>query len=306
MFKRLREDINSVFERDPAARHWFEVATCYPGMQAVWIYRVSHWLWTKNIKWLARFIGMLGRWFTGVEIHPGAQIGRRFFIDHATGVVIGETAIIGDDCTLYHGVTLGGTTWNPGKRHPTLEDNVVIGAGAKVLGPITVGHSARVGSNSVVIKDVPPHATVIGIPGHVVRDGKGKNPEHRKRIEQLIGFEAYGENSLSFDPVAQVISSMLDHSRAVDLQLKRACDALEQANIPIENIELPGIQHADFLQEYMESHEPDLPEDSSPEAASHFTEKETQSAEKDAKEESSTSYEQADEHSEQTSKRSTG
>lgn len=250
MFRRIREDINSVFERDPAARNWFEVLTCYPGMQAIWIYRCTNWLWRHRVKWFARFLGMIGRWLTGVEIHPGATIGRRFFIDHATGVVIGETAIIGDDCTLYHGVTLGGTTWNPGKRHPTLEDEVVIGAGAKVLGPITVGKGARVGSNSVVVKDVPPRATVIGIPGHVVRDSEGKNPEHRKRIEQLIGFEAYGESSIAFDPVAQVISSMLQHSRAVDQQLKMCRQALEAANIDVTKVPLPGIQIADFLEEY--------------------------------------------------------
>ncbi|MCO7226876.1 serine O-acetyltransferase [Pleionea sp. CnH1-48] len=250
MFKRIKEDINSVFERDPAARHWFEVLTCYPGMHAIWIYRLSNKLWKYNFKWLARFIGMLGRWVSGVEIHPGATIGRRFFIDHATGIVIGETAIIGDDCTLYHGVTLGGTTWNPGKRHPTLEDDVVIGAGAKVLGPITVKRGARVGSNAVVIKDVPAGATVIGIPGHVVRDQAGKNPQHRKRIEQLIGFEAYGESATTYDPVAQVISSMLQHSRAVDLQLKRCREALEAQGIDVENISLPGIEMADFLEEY--------------------------------------------------------
>jgi len=247
VFSRIKEDINSVFERDPAARNWFEVLTCYPGMQAIWNYRMTHWLWQRNFKWLARFLGMLGRWFTGVEIHPGATIGRRFFIDHATGIVIGETAVIGDDCTLYHGVTLGGTTWNPGKRHPTLEDDVVIGAGAKILGPITVGKGARVGSNSVVIKDVPECATVIGIPGHVVRDRSGENPEHRKRIEQLIGFEAYGESSLSYDPVAQVISNMLQHSRAVDQQLKICREALEKANIKVEAVPIPGINADDFL-----------------------------------------------------------
>ncbi|NVJ59793.1 MAG: serine O-acetyltransferase [Gammaproteobacteria bacterium] len=251
MFRRLREDIKSVFERDPAARNWFEVLTCYPGMHAIWSYRIYNWLWRHKVKWLARFLGLLTRWFTGVEIHPGATIGRRFFIDHATGVVIGETAVIGNDCTLYHGVTLGGTTWNPGKRHPTLEDDVVIGAGAKVLGPITVKKGARVGSNSVVIKDVPERATVIGIPGHVVRDGDGNNPELRKRIEQLIGFEAYGETSIAYDPVAQVISSMLQHSRAVDQQLKLCRDALIKANIEVPKVDLPGIQANDFLDEHL-------------------------------------------------------
>ena len=250
MFKRIKEDIDSVFERDPAARHWFEVLTCYPGMHAIWLYRCSHWLWQVKLRWLARFISMLARWFTGVEIHPGAQIGRRFFIDHATGVVIGETAVIGDDCTLYHGVTLGGTTWNPGKRHPTLENDVVIGAGAKVLGPITVAKGARVGSNSVVIKDVPAGATVIGIPGHVVRDQNGQNPQHRERIEQLIGFEAYGESPTAYDPVAQVISNILEHSRAVDIQLKLCREALQKADIEVDSVLLPGIEASDFLMDY--------------------------------------------------------
>ncbi|MEE4246127.1 MAG: serine O-acetyltransferase [Kangiellaceae bacterium] len=256
-FARIKEDIQSVYQRDPAARHWFEVLTCYPGFHAIWIYRLSHLLWRIRLKWLARFISMLARWLTGVEIHPGAQIGRRFFIDHATGVVIGETAVIGNDCTLYHGVTLGGTTWNAGKRHPTLEDNVVVGAGAKILGPITVGESARIGSNSVVVKDVPVGATVVGIPGHVVSDQNGLNPEYKKRLEQLIGFEAYGESSVVIDPVAQVITSILEHSRAVESQLAVYQQALERADIVVEQKPLPGLDIDDFLQGYCQQNQAD-------------------------------------------------
>ena len=168
MFERLREDIRCVFERDPAARTGFEVFTTYPGLHAVWMHRATHALWRAGFKWLARFLSNVARLFTGIEIHPGAQIGRRFFIDHGMGVVIGETAVIGDDCTLYHGVTLGGTSWQKGKRHPTLGRDVVVGAGAKVLGPIDIGDGARIGSNAVVVKAVPPGATVVGIPGRII------------------------------------------------------------------------------------------------------------------------------------------
>jgi serine O-acetyltransferase len=154
MFERLREDVESVFDRDPAARTFFEVLTCYPGVHALLLHRMSHGLWNSGWRWLARFISGFSRWLTGIEIHPGARIGRRFFIDHGMGVVIGETTEIGDDCTLYQGVTLGGTSWDKGKRHPTLSDGVVVGAGAKVLGPFTVGRDARIGSNAVVLKEV--------------------------------------------------------------------------------------------------------------------------------------------------------
>lgn len=160
-WQRLREDINSVFDRDPAARSVLEVITAYPGMHALVFHRINHVLWNLGLRWLARLFSTVARWLTGIEIHPGAKIGRRFFIDHGMGVVIGETAEIGDDCTLYQGVTLGGTSWNKGKRHPTLGNNVVIGAGAKVLGPFKVGDNARIGSNSVVIKEVPANATVV-------------------------------------------------------------------------------------------------------------------------------------------------
>ena len=155
MFSRLREDVACVFERDPAARSSWEVITCYPGLHALSLHRWSHWLWGNQFHWLARVSSHLGRFFTGIEIHPGATIGRRVFIDHGMGLVIGETAEIGDDCTLYHGVTLGGTSWNKGKRHPTLLRGVVVGAGAKVIGPIVIGEGAKIGSNAVVVKDVP-------------------------------------------------------------------------------------------------------------------------------------------------------
>ncbi len=249
MYKRLKEDIRSVFDRDPAARNTWEVLTCYPGLHAIWWHRLAHVLWKNSWFWLARFISTFNRWLTGVEIHPGATIGRRFFIDHAMGVVIGETAVIGDDCTLYHGVTLGGTSWDAGKRHPTLEDNVVIGAGAKVLGPITLSKGCRVGSNAVVTKDAPPGSTVIGIPGHIIEPNSPKRNSHRERVEQLIGFEAYGESDKSYDPVSQVISSILEHSRAVDNQLNLLLKALSEQGINIEKLDLPGIHVNDFLSE---------------------------------------------------------
>src|SRR5437660_5069706 len=195
MFSRLREDIAVVFDRDPAARSSWEVLTCYPGLHALtWHRWVAHPLWHAGFRWLARWLSHWGRWLTGIEIHPGATIGRRVFIDHGMGVVIGETAEIGDDCTLYHGVTLGGTSWNKGKRHPTLGRNVVIGAGAKILGPVLVGDGAKVGSNAVVVRDVPSGATAIGIPARLVdsTDTTGR-------------FAAYGVPRDMNDPVSQAI-----------------------------------------------------------------------------------------------------
>src|SRR5690349_10829085 len=168
MFATLRSDVKAVFERDPAARSVPEVIFCYPGLHAVWFHRLSHWLWVRKRYFLGRFVSHLGRFFTGIEIHPGATIGKGFFIDHGMGIVIGETAEIGDNVTLYHGVTLGGVSWEKVKRHPTLQDNVVVGSGAKVLGPFTVGHNSKIGSNSVVVKEVPANSTVVGIPGRVV------------------------------------------------------------------------------------------------------------------------------------------
>jgi len=169
----VREDIAAVFDRDPAARSYLEVLLCYPGLHAVWAHRISHWLWLHGLRFLARFNSQVIRILTGVEIHPGAQIGRRLFIDHAMGVVIGETAIVGDDVTMYQGVTLGGTGKEKGKRHPTIGNNVTIGCGAKLLGNITIGENCRVGGGSVVLRSVPDNSTVVGVPGHtVLRNGK--------------------------------------------------------------------------------------------------------------------------------------
>src|SRR5258707_13078274 len=181
MLDRIREDISCVFERDPAARSTWEVITCYPGFHALLIHRFAHRLWRIKMRWLARFVSHCSRFLTGIEIHPGAKIGRRVFIDHGMGVVIGETAELGDDCTLYHGVTLGGTTWNKGKRHPTLMPGVVIGAGAKGLGPIVIGEGAKIGSNAVVGKDVPAGATALGTPGQVILDWRDKTEGQRRR-----------------------------------------------------------------------------------------------------------------------------
>ena len=221
MFPRLREEIAVVFERDPAARNTWEVVTCYPGFHALLMHRLAHALWDMRLRWLARLTSHLGRWLTGIEIHPGAQIGRRFFIDHGMGVVIGETSEIGDDCTLYHGVTLGGTSWNKGKRHPTLGDNVVVGAGAKILGPITIGAGARIGSNAVVVKSVPPGATAIGIPARVVEKDAGDK----------AGFSAYAVGSDMNDPVAKAIHELIDHSVSTDQRIERILEHLEKLGV---------------------------------------------------------------------------
>ncbi len=218
MFHHLKETIACVFDRDPAARSTFEVITAYPGLHAILIHRVSHWLWTNKFFWFARFLSHIGRGLTGIEIHPGAQIGKRFFIDHGMGVVIGETAEVGDDVTLYHGVTLGGTTWQNVKRHPTLEDGVVVGAGAKILGPITIGRNSRIGSNAVVVKDTPEDAVVVGVPGHIV---KHQDAEAIKRAERAkkMGFDAYGTQQDMPDPVQNAIDSMIDHLHGVQKQI---------------------------------------------------------------------------------------
>src|SRR5271170_4022413 len=169
----VREDVAAVFESDPAARSYLEVLICYPGLHAVWGHHLSHWLWRHHMRFLARFVSQVARLLTGIEIHPGAELGRRLFIDHGMGTVIGETAIVGEDVTLYQGVTLGGTGKEKGKRHPTLLNNVVVGGGAKILGNITVGHNCRIGAGSVVLRDVPDDSTVVGVPGHIIfREGK--------------------------------------------------------------------------------------------------------------------------------------
>lgn len=246
MFARLKEDIHCVFARDPAAQSVFEVITTYPGIHAVLIHRFSHWLWQHKLHWPARYASFVGRWLTGIEIHPGATIGRRFFIDHGMGVVIGETAEIGDDCTLYHGVTLGGTSWHKGKRHPTLANGVVIGAGAKVLGPISIGEGARVGSNSVVVKPVPAGATVVGIPAHIVESkDKPADAERRGDMAKKIGFQAYGFASDISDPIANAINLMLDHIQGMDKQLEIMRQKLNQAGIEFDE---PGISQIDDCQ----------------------------------------------------------
>lgn len=248
MFESLKDDIRSVFDRDPAARNTFEVLTNYPGLHAILFHRMAHRLWRRNFRWLGRTISSFSRWLTGIEIHPGAQIGRRFFIDHGMGVVIGETAVIGDDVTLYQGVTLGGTSWNKGKRHPTLKNGVVVGAGAKVLGPFEVGENAKIGSNAVVTKAVPPEATVVGIPGRIIlkqnSDKTDTETEKRKHIEENFGFDAYGLSNDMPDPVARSIRSMLDHMHLVDQRLNAMCQALQKMDSSYTAEALPELKDA--------------------------------------------------------------
>lgn len=211
---------------------------------------MNHWLWNLGLKWLARFFSHITRLLTGIEIHPGAKIGRRFFIDHGMGVVIGETAEIGDDCTLYHGVTLGGTTWQKGKRHPTLLDNVVVGAGAKVLGPIVVGSGVRIGSNAVITKDVPNDGTVVGVPGRLVRktDKADKQAEEQRHATaQKLGFDAYGATKEAPDPVATAINSMLDHIHVMDERMQAMCAALKQLGTEIDVTNLPDLGPCEIL-----------------------------------------------------------
>jgi len=233
MFQRLREDVGIVFDRDPAARTVFEVLTTYPGLHAIVVHRVAHRLWGWGLKWLARVLAHLARWLTGIEIHPGATIGRRVFIDHGMGVVIGETAEIGDDCTLYHGVTLGGTSWQKGKRHPTLARGVIIGAGAKVLGPIVLGEGAKVGSNAVVVKDVPAGATAVGIPARILDATKDAANVSEAAGEK--GFSAYAVSADMNDPMVKAVHVLINHSASADAridwivaELKRLGGALEK------------------------------------------------------------------------------
>jgi serine O-acetyltransferase len=205
VFDTLKQDIKIIFERDPAARSAIEIILCYPGFHALFFYRLSHWLWRKEFFLIGRIVSHIGRFFTGIEIHPGATIGKGFFIDHGMGVVIGETSEIGDNVTLYHGVTLGGTSWQKGKRHPTLEDNVVVGAGAKILGPFKVGRNSIIGAGSVVVKEVPPYSTVIGIPGRVV---------------QRVGETGGVYQQLQADPEAKAISCLYEQIRMLEDRLQ--------------------------------------------------------------------------------------
>lgn len=248
MFNRLREDVRCVFDRDPAARNTWEVLTAYPGLHALIFHRASHWLWRRGLKWLARMNAHLARWLTGIEIHPGARIGRRFFIDHGMGVVIGETAEVGDDVTLYHGVTLGGTSWEAKKRHPTLGNDIVVGAGAKVLGPIRVNDGARIGSNAVVVKEVPAGATVVGIPGRVV-NADAATSERQQQLARKMGFDAYGLTRDAPDPVAQAIHRMLEHIEVMDQRLDEQCRALRALGSHLPDAELPDLSGCDLAKE---------------------------------------------------------
>lgn len=227
MFNQLKEDINIVFDRDPAARSKIEVIMTYPGFHALLLHRLNHWLWGVNLKFISRFIAYFSRWLTGIEIHPGAVIGKRFFIDHGMGVVVGETAVIGDDCTLYHGVTLGGTSWKKGKRHPTLGNGVVVGAGAKVLGPIEIGDNARIGSNAVVVRSVSADTTIVGIPGRVATTDSVKPSPEQEEMAKKIGFDAYGASQELPDPVAVAINSMLEHIHTMDREMERMCHEIK-------------------------------------------------------------------------------
>jgi len=225
MFDRIQEEIAVVFDRDPAARNTWEVITCYPGFHATMSHRLAHFLWGARLRWLARFTSHLSRWLTGIEIHPGATIGRRFFIDHGMGVVIGETAEIGDDCTLYHGVTLGGTSWNKGKRHPTLGKGVVVGAGAKILGPILIGEGARIGSNAVVVKEVPAGATAIGIPARIIEAEAAPNGR----------FAAYAVVKDLSDPMSKAVHELIGHSADIDRRLEHLLAELKRLGGKIED-----------------------------------------------------------------------
>ena len=238
--ERLREDVDSILQRDPAARSRWEVLTCYPGLHALWLHRLAHFLWTKRWRWLARFLSHLTRWLTGIEIHPGATIGRRVFIDHGMGVVIGETAEVGDDCTIYQGVTLGGTSLYRGvKRHPTLEAGVVVGAGAKVLGGFTVGAGAKIGSNAVVVKPVPAGATAVGTLARILEPEKEESrDEARRRKAEEIGFTAYGLTKDLDDPLAKAVHALLDHAVESDRRFAELVRRLEAAGIALPD--LPG------------------------------------------------------------------
>jgi serine O-acetyltransferase len=228
MLTHLREDIASIIERDPAARNAWEVITCYPGFHAIVMHSWAQWCWKNELKWLGRFISQLARWITGIEIHPGATIGRRVFIDHGFGVVIGETAEIGDDCTIYQGVTVGGTSLNRGaKRHPTLGRGVIIGAGAKVLGGFTVGEGAKVGSNAVVVKEVPPGATAVGNPAHIVQ--KDVHEETAARL-----FSAYGISPTSDDPMSSALRGLINQAAAQEHQMVKIIAALQAAGMKCE------------------------------------------------------------------------
>jgi serine O-acetyltransferase len=225
MFARLRSDIQCILDRDPAARSGWEVLTCYPGLHALIFHRRAHWCWNHGLKWLGRFISHVSRWFTGIEIHPGAKIGQGVFIDHGMGVVIGETAEVGDGCTIYHGVTLGGTSLYKGaKRHPTLGRDVVVSAGAKVLGGFEVGDGAKIGSNAVVIKPVPAGATAVGIPARIILSKEGQSADVTAPDKK---FTAYGI-TLEDDPLSQAMKGLIDNAASQEHQIALLWQALEK------------------------------------------------------------------------------
>jgi serine O-acetyltransferase len=237
-FHSVREDVATVFEADPAARSYLEVLICYPGLHAVWAHHLSHWLWRHGMRFLARLNSQFARLFTGIEIHPGAELGQRLFIDHGTGTVIGETAVVGNDVTLYQGVTLGGTGKEKGKRHPTLGNNISIGSGAKLLGNITVGDNCRVGAGSVVLRNVPANSTIVGVPGHIVlRDGKRVVITDPKDIR---------------DPLSDVIIKLATELHELRQRFQQHIRAVpgEESSEPIdEQKSIPDISPQDLFQE---------------------------------------------------------
>jgi serine O-acetyltransferase len=252
MFTQLREDISSIIERDPAARNGWEVLTCYPGLHAVVLHRLAHQCWQRGFKWLGRFISQIARWMTGIEIHPGATIGRRVFIDHGFGVVIGETAEIGDDCTIYQGVTLGGTSLNKGaKRHPTLGRGVIIGAGAQVLGGFAVGDGAKVGSNAVVVKEVPAGATAVGNPARVVRKDVQESLDPREQAAARM-FAAYGVMPNGDDPLSKALHGLIDQAAAQEHQIEVIVAALRGAGIGCQQLQELDKFDADKLNKLVE------------------------------------------------------
>jgi serine O-acetyltransferase len=228
MFARLRSDIQCILDRDPAARSTWEVITCYPGLHAIWLHRPAHWCWNHGFKWLGRFLSHVARWLTGIEIHPGAKIGERVFFDHAMGVVVGETAEVGDGCTIYQGVTLGGTSLYKGaKRHPTLGRDVVVSAGAKVLGGFTVGDGAKIGSNAVVIKPVPAGATAVGIPARIISSKAGLSADVTEAAPSSPKFSAYGVTQ-DDDPLGQAMKALIDSTASQEHQIALLWQALEK------------------------------------------------------------------------------
>ena len=234
MFAQLREDIDCILQRDPAARSGWEVLTCYPGVHALWMHRLAHGCWRSGFTWLGRFISHLNRFFTGIEIHPGAQIGRFVFIDHGMGIVIGETAVVGDGSTIYQGVTLGGTrTIKGAKRHPTLGRDVIVGAGAKVLGGFTVGDRARIGPNAVVIKEVPAGATAVGNPARILHKA---TDAQREEAANAMGFSAYGITPEGDDPLTKALHGLIDHAAAQQREIERLVAALERSGISLDDV----------------------------------------------------------------------